>query len=31
MIEEESNKELEDWCDEFSKEFDRICEKEVLS
>lgn len=28
MIEEESNKELEDWCDEFSKEFDRFCEEE---
>ena len=25
---EESNKELEDWCDEFSKEFDRFCEEE---
>ena len=27
MIEEESNKELEDWCDGFCKDFDRSCEE----
>ena len=25
---EESNKELEDWCDEFAKEFYKFCEEE---
>ena len=28
MTEEVSNKELEDWANEFCKDFDRICEKE---
>ena len=28
MTEEESNKELEDWCDEFAKEFYKFCEEE---
>ena len=28
MTEEVSNKELEDWANEFCKDFDRICEEE---